>query len=200
MKLSRATRRILAKCPKNGSSKPKRTSRFSPILRKPPPIPLIWIFTTRYLQEQGHLGLPSMCLPRTNIQHLFVVLAGVTNTIFLLADYPDTVEAYFRALSKSQEGMLEAVGDSPLEWINYGDNLHCKILPPDLYRKYILPEYEKRGDILHKKGKIRIFPLGWGRQGHPAICPGQRARRHRGHNARPAGRRDLGGGQESAGR
>ena len=63
--------------------------------------------------QLGHLGLPSMCLPRTSIQHLFVMLAGVTNTIYLLADYPDTVEAYFKALSKSQEGMLEAVSNIP---------------------------------------------------------------------------------------
>lgn len=110
----------------------------------------------RIFAEQGHLGLPSMNLPRTNIQHLFVVLAGVTNTIYLMADYPDTMDAYFKALSKSQEGMLKAVGDSPLEWVNYGDNLHCKILPPDLYKKYILPEYQKRSDILHKKDKFII--------------------------------------------
>lgn len=106
------------------------------------------------LAKVGHLGLPSMCLPRTSIQHSIVMLSGVTNTFYLMADYPDEMDAYYRALSKSQESMLKAVGESPLEWINYGDNLHCKILPPNLYKKYILPEYEKRGDILHKYNKF----------------------------------------------
>lgn len=108
----------------------------------------------RLLGELGHLGLPTVFLSRVNMQRLFIDLCGVTETIYLLSDYPDAVEAYFRALSKSQESMLHAVADSPIEWVNYGDNLHCKILPPSLYKKYVLPEYQKRGDILHKAGKF----------------------------------------------
>lgn len=108
----------------------------------------------RLLTEWGHLGLPAMFLPRVSLQKLFIELSGVTDAIYLLSDYPDTVEAYFRVLSRSQEGMLRAVADCPIEWINYGDNLHSKILPPSLYEKYVLPEYQKRGDILHKSGKF----------------------------------------------
>ena len=108
----------------------------------------------RLYSEYAHLGLPTMFLPRVNIQRLFIDLSGVINTIYLLQDCPDTVEAYFKALSESQEKMLAVVADCPLEWICYGDNLHCKILPPSLFKKYVLPEYEKRGDILHKAGKF----------------------------------------------
>lgn len=106
------------------------------------------------LQQVGHLGLPVMFLPRTNIQKMLIELCGVENTYYLLADHPEEVEHYFKVLSKSQEGFLKAVAESPIEWINYGDNLHCKILPDYLFEKYILPEYEKRGDILHKAGKF----------------------------------------------
>lgn len=108
----------------------------------------------RLLRELGHLGLPAMFIPRVNIQKMFIELSGVVDTIYLLQDSEDTVEAYFRALNQSQEKMLKVVADSPIEWINYGDNLHCKILPPTLFEKYVLPEYEKRSDILHKKGKF----------------------------------------------
>ena len=102
----------------------------------------------------AHLGLPAVYLPRTSIQKLLIDLAGVENTYYLLADYPDDVAAYFRALSRSQEGMIRAVADSPIEWINYGDNLHCKILTSYMFEEFILPEYEKRGDVLHKAGKF----------------------------------------------
>ena len=101
--------------------------------------------------DLGHLGLPAAFVCRVNIQQLIVTLAGVENTYYLLADCPDTVEAYFRALSKSQEGYLAAALASPLEWLNYGDNIHCKILPPSLLKKYVIPEYEKRRAILKKK-------------------------------------------------
>lgn len=102
-------------------------------------------------RDLGHLGLPAAFLCRVNIQQLIVTLAGVENTYYLLADSPDTVEAYFKALSKSQEGYLAAALTSPLEWLNYGDNIHCKILPPTLLQKYVIPEYEKRRDILKQR-------------------------------------------------
>lgn len=105
----------------------------------------------RLLRDLGHLGLPAAYLCRVNIQQLLVTLAGVENTYYLLADCPDTVEAYFKALSVSQEGYIAAVLDSPLEWLNYGDNIHCKILPPRLLRKYVIPEYEKRRGLLKRR-------------------------------------------------
>lgn len=102
----------------------------------------------------AHLGLPTIFLPRTNMQKLLVELAGVENTFYLLADEPDAVEDYFKVLSKSQERMLQVVAESPIEWINYGDNLHCRILPDYMFEQYVIPEYEKRGHILHKAGKF----------------------------------------------
>ncbi|MDD2361527.1 MAG: hypothetical protein PHH84_01010 [Oscillospiraceae bacterium] len=104
--------------------------------------------------EYAHLGLPTMFLPRVNMQKMFIDLSGVENAIYLLSDDKDYVEGYFKALSIGQEKMLRVVADSPIEWINYGDNIHCKLLPPEIYKKYVLPEYEKRGDILHASGKF----------------------------------------------
>lgn len=104
--------------------------------------------------ELSHLGLPAMFIPRVNMQRMFIDLAGVPDTIYLLQDSQDFVEDYFKALSKSQEKMLKVCANSPIEWINYGDNIHSKLLPPELYVKYVLPEYEKRGAILHKAGKF----------------------------------------------
>ena len=104
--------------------------------------------------ELGHLGLPAMFLPRVNLQRLYIDLSGVINSTYLLNDSQAAVEDYFKALSKSQEKMVKAVADCPLEWINYGDNIHSKLLPPSLFIKYVLPEYEMRGDLLHKTGKF----------------------------------------------
>lgn len=108
----------------------------------------------RLYKELGHLGLPTMFIPRVSIQKLYIELSGVEDAIYLLQDCEDTVNAYFEALSENQEKMLKVCAQSPIEWINYGDNLHSKLLPPELYLKYVLPEYEKRGDILHKAGKF----------------------------------------------
>ncbi len=108
----------------------------------------------RLQKQMGHLGIPTMFLPRPNMQYMIVQACGVENTYYLMADYPDELEAFFGALSRGQEKMLKVVADCPIECINYGDNLHCNILPPSLFERYIIPEYEKRGEILHRAGKF----------------------------------------------
>ena len=104
----------------------------------------------RLLAENGHLGLPSAFVPRVNMQKLLIELSGVENTYYLLADAPELVEDYFKALSRAQERFLKVMAASPLEWLNYGDNLHCKILPEAYFLKYVVPEYEKRRDIIER--------------------------------------------------
>lgn len=108
----------------------------------------------RLQQELGHLGIPTMFLPRPNMQHMFIEACGVENTYYLQADSPDALEAYFASRSKGHEKMTKVVAQCPIECINYGDNLHYKILPPHLFEKYVLPEYQKRGEVLHKAGKF----------------------------------------------
>jgi hypothetical protein len=49
---------------------------------------------------------------------------------------------------------IEIIKESPIEWINYGDNLHGGTLPPNLFEKYVLPAYQRRSDSLHKAGKF----------------------------------------------
>lgn len=105
-------------------------------------------------RDYSCLGLPAVFMPRSGLQKLLIELAGVENTYYLIADCPDAVESYFAALSKSQEGYLRLAAESPFEWINYGENLHCKVTPPEYFKKYILPEYEKRRSFLAPKGKI----------------------------------------------
>ena len=94
-------------------------------------------------------------LCRTNIQNLIVSLAGVENTYYLLADCPDTVEAYFDALSKSQEGYLAAVLASRFNyqlWRQYSLQDSAA-----LTAKNIDSEYEKRRDILKKERDIFLY-------------------------------------------
>ena len=89
-----------------------------------------------------------------NIQRLYIDLMGVEETVYAIYDYPETVADYCRALHKSQLRMLEAVVESPMKIINFGDNIHSGTLPPRLFEKYVLPEYKIRNEILHAAGKF----------------------------------------------
>jgi hypothetical protein len=102
----------------------------------------------------GDLGLPTMFMPRVNIQHLYIDIMGVEEGIFALYDYPDIVEKYFQVLSESHERLIKVINESPIEVINFGDNVHAGMLPPELFKKYVLPEYQKRNELLHKANKF----------------------------------------------
>jgi len=105
-------------------------------------------------EEWGDLGAPTMYIPRVNIQNLFINTMGVQNGIYALYDWPDTVRAYFNALDECHSRLIDVINDSPVDIINFGDNIHCATLPPDLFREHVLPAYHKRCEKLHAAGKF----------------------------------------------
>ena len=102
----------------------------------------------------GDQGAPTMYLPRVNVQDLYINTMGVANAVYALHDWPDTVRAYFRALDESHDRMIDVVNASPIEIINFGDNLHGGTLSPELFRRYVLPAYQRRCERLHSAGKF----------------------------------------------
>ncbi len=106
------------------------------------------------LKTWGDIGAPAMFMPRVNVQHLYHDVMGVEAGIFAIYDYPEMVDKYFKVLAESHERMIAVINDSPIEFINFGDNLHCGTLPADLFKKYVLPVYQSRNELLHKAGKF----------------------------------------------
>jgi hypothetical protein len=108
----------------------------------------------RVMAEWGHLGAPTMFMPRVNVQDLYINTMGVENAIYALYDYPDTVKAYFRALGLSHDRLIDVINASPIEIINFGDNLHAGTLSPRLFKEFVLPVYQRRCERLHAAGKF----------------------------------------------
>lgn len=100
----------------------------------------------------GDLGSPTVMFPRVNIQDLYINNMGVEKAIYAIYDWKDLIEKYFKALDELHDRLIDIVIDSPLKIVNFGDNLHCGTLPPNLFEKYVLPAYHKRCERLHKKG------------------------------------------------
>ena len=105
-------------------------------------------------EEWGDIGLPTAIIPRSNIHSLMHDHMGVEAAIFALYDFTDTVEAYFRALSDAHQRYIQVVNQSPIEWVNFGDNVHSKVINLEQFKKYLLPEYQKRNEALHRAGKF----------------------------------------------
>ncbi len=105
-------------------------------------------------QEIGDLGAPTMYMPRMNVQSLYIDKMGIENGIFAMLDWPDTTQAYFHALHESHDRLIDIINDSPIEIINFGENVHAATLPPDLFLKHHLPECQHRCERLHNAGKF----------------------------------------------
>lgn len=111
-------------------------------------------FYVKTLEKWGDIALPTMYLPRVNVQYLYVDTMTVEDAIYAIYDYPDTVNKYFKVLDESHERLIKVINSSPIDVINFGDNLHSGTLSPELFKKYVLPAYQKRNELLHKAGKF----------------------------------------------
>jgi hypothetical protein len=105
-------------------------------------------------RELSEFGAPTMYLPRVNIQDLYINKMGVEKTIYALYDWQDLIEKYFKVLNECYSRLIDIVNQSPINIINFADNLHCGTLPPNLFEKYILPFYQEQSEKLHNAGKF----------------------------------------------
>ncbi len=105
-------------------------------------------------QEIGDLGAPTMYLPRMNVQNLYIEKMGVMNGIYAIHDWQDTTEAYFRALDESHDRLIDVVNASPVNIINFGENVHASTLSPEIFTRYHLPTCQQRCERLHAAGKF----------------------------------------------
>ena len=117
-----------------------------------------WAFSQevfdRVQAEWGDLGAPTIFMPRVSMQRLYIDLMGVEEAVYATIDYPETVEAYFDALRECHFRLIDVINESPINIINFGDNIHSGTLSPSLFEQYVLPEYKLRCERLHKAGKF----------------------------------------------
>jgi len=108
------------------------------------------------LAQLGDLGLPTMYMPRVNIQDLYINTMGTQAAIYALQDWGDAAfRPYFRALDDLHDQLIDVLNSRPeFEIINFGDNLHASTLSPRWFEEYVLPAYNRRCERLHQAGKF----------------------------------------------
>jgi hypothetical protein len=78
---------------------------------------------------------------------------GFTKLIILLKRVPSKLENFMKFLEQWDDQLYDQLSKSPLEIINFGENLDANLSPPPYFEKYLLPYYEKRVKELHQSGK-----------------------------------------------
>jgi len=94
---------------------------------------------------------------RIPLQRLYIEYMGFQNTIIALHEFPREMEAFIRLIEETDQQFYDMLKASPLQVINFGDNVDANMLPPSLMRKYALPYYQRRTAELHAVGK-QSFP------------------------------------------
>jgi hypothetical protein len=106
------------------------------------------------IEETGDLGAPTIYMPRMNIQCLYIEKMGVEKGVYALYDWPAEIATFFAKLEENHDRLIDIINNSPIDIINYGENIHAGTLSPELFLKYHLPACQRRSDRLHAAGKF----------------------------------------------
>ncbi len=106
------------------------------------------------LDRMGSRAMPTVIVPRVNVMRLFLEFSGFEEGIFAMQDHPREVRDFFAAVDASDQRYIRAVLQTPAEFINFGDNIHCDLLPPPFLKEFAIPAYDARHGLLHAAGKF----------------------------------------------
>ncbi|NVM17377.1 MAG: hypothetical protein HWN80_06640 [Candidatus Lokiarchaeota archaeon] len=100
-----------------------------------------------------HTCVTSTYLSKSPYQKLITEYMGFTRTILFLKRYPSQMENLMMFLEDWDDQMYSEISNSPLQIVNFGENLDSNLSPPHYFEKYLIPYYEKRVKQLHRAGK-----------------------------------------------
>lgn len=105
------------------------------------------------LREFAPWGMSTAVIPRVNVMRIFIEYFGFEGGIYALHDSPTEIRAFTDVMDASDLRYLDALLQTPVEFINYGDNIHCDMLPPPLLEAYVMPAYHQRNEPIHAAGR-----------------------------------------------
>lgn len=135
----------------------------------------------RELGEDG-IATPSGCL--SPVQDLLQFDAGVENTVYLMADYPDEMEALFNAMHQRNLLQYKELTKYPTDVVIDYEDTSTTVMSKNMFKNYSMPAINDYADIMHASGKLFIThmcgklagfvnEIGAGRQdGVDSVCPG----------------------------
>jgi len=85
---------------------------------------------------------------------LLIEWVGVSRLYVDLYRHPEKIEEILKILSKKYEKQYEIGANAPADFIIYGDHIDEKLLSPQHFEKYLLPEHNKFARLAREKGKI----------------------------------------------
>lgn len=134
-------------------------------------------------QQIGDMGLATLSGCMSPIQEVLQVLGGVENTVYLMADYPEEMDALFAAMHQRNKRQYAALLEYPCDVIIDYEDTSTTVMNRRMFTEYSLPAINEYADLVHQAGKLYIThmcgkltgfakEIGSGRQdGVDSVCP-----------------------------
>ena len=102
----------------------------------------------------GPRGVVQTFYPRSPLQRLIVDYMGFERAIVALHRHRRETERFMEAIERWDDKMYEALLESPVRILNFGENVDARLTSPRLFEEYLVPYYNKRIRQIHSRGKF----------------------------------------------
>jgi len=116
-----------------------------------------FIFDKELYEERekllGDRSEPLITIPWGSIQRLFIVYMGFQRGVIALWKHKEEVEELLRIFDENDDERFAVIKKTPFRIINFGDNIDEGLCSPILFKKYMVPYYQRRTKEIHQAGK-----------------------------------------------
>jgi hypothetical protein len=105
-------------------------------------------------REFGDDGVVTAMIPRSPLQRLIINYMGLENTIMALHNHKDETENFMKVIEAWDDRVFSVLAESPIQIVNFGENIDANLISPRIFSKYHIPYYNKRVSALRDKGKF----------------------------------------------
>lgn len=102
----------------------------------------------------GSRSEPLITVPWGSVQRLFVVYMGFEKGVIALWKHRDEVEKLIQTFDENDDERFRLIEKTPFKIVNFGDNIDEGLCSPPLFKRYMLPYYQRRTKQLHDVGKF----------------------------------------------
>jgi hypothetical protein len=111
---------------------------------------------TGYFHRQAQLSESAYLVPMLNrvpFQGLLLDAFGEIPFFYALHDEPRVIVRLLTLLDEQMTDTLHHLADFPLPYVEFCDNIEASMTNPPLFRRYLLPNYQRYADTLHFQDK-----------------------------------------------
>ena len=104
-------------------------------------------------EELDGMGYLVPVLNRVPFQSLLIDAIGEIPLFYALHDTPELVDRLIRVIDIQIMDMLEHLSGFAVPYVEFCDNLEGSMTNPRLFKKYLIPYYQRYSETLHRQGK-----------------------------------------------